>query len=49
MLDDLALAQRAALAGTAVSLRYFTRVRTLTQQQKVDGAVVTEASLIRWA
>ncbi|MFF4583716.1 hypothetical protein [Streptomyces sp. NPDC001389] len=46
MLDYLALAQRVALAGT-VGLRYFARVRTLTQQQKVDGSVVTEASLIR--
>lgn len=46
MLDDLALAQRAALAGTGVRLRCFARVRNLTQQQ-VDGSVVTGASLIR--
>lgn len=45
MLDDLALAQRAALAGAAVGLRYFDRVPTLTQQQKADGSVVTEADL----
>jgi histidinol-phosphatase len=45
MSDDLALAQRAALAGAAVGLRYFDRVRTLTQQQKADGSVVTEADL----
>ncbi|MFI0937507.1 inositol monophosphatase family protein [Streptomyces sp. NPDC021020] len=45
MLDDLALAQQAALAGAAVGLRYFDRVRTLTQQQKADGSVVTEADL----
>ncbi|MGR8012296.1 hypothetical protein [Streptomyces hypolithicus] len=44
-----------ALVGTAVGLRYFARVRTLTQQQQqqqqqqTDGAVVTEAALIREA
>ncbi|MFJ8857901.1 inositol monophosphatase family protein [Streptomyces sp. NPDC102451] len=45
MPDDLALAQRAALAGASVGLRYFARVRSLAQQQKVDGSVVTEADL----
>ncbi|MFJ2292852.1 inositol monophosphatase family protein [Streptomyces sp. NPDC087894] len=45
MPDDLVLAQRAALADASVSVRYFARVRSLAQQQKVDGSVVTEADL----
>ncbi|MGW7427803.1 hypothetical protein ACWGJB_49210 [Streptomyces sp. NPDC054813] len=49
MLDDLALARRAALAGTVVSLRCFIRVRALTRQQTTQDSVVTEASLIREA
>lgn len=45
MRDDLVLAQRAAVAGAAVGLRYFARVQELARQQKADGSVVTEADL----
>lgn len=41
--DDLALAQRAALAGAALGLCYFERVRQLPQELKADGSIVTEA------
>ena len=40
---DLALAQRAALAGAELSLRYFARVSQLEQDLKADGTIVTEA------
>ncbi|ACZ87986.1 inositol monophosphatase family protein [Streptosporangium roseum] len=45
MLDDLALAQRAAIAGATVGMRYFAHVQDLAWEQKVDGSVVTEADL----
>jgi histidinol-phosphatase len=41
--DDLALAQRAALRGAAVGLGYWGRVRSLAQELKADGSIVTEA------
>lgn len=41
--DDLALAQRAALAGASLGLDYFARVTGLTQELKADGSIVTEA------
>lgn len=40
---DLALAQRAALAGAALGLRYFQRVTELPVDLKADGSIVTEA------
>jgi histidinol-phosphatase len=43
--DDLALAQRAALRGAAVGLGYWDRVRTLAQELKPDGSIVTEADV----
>jgi histidinol-phosphatase len=42
-LADLALAQRAALAGGELGLRYFARVSQLAQDLKADGTIVTEA------
>jgi histidinol-phosphatase len=45
MLDDLALALRAAVAGADVGLRHFAHVQDLARRQKVDGSVVTEADL----
>lgn len=43
--DDLALAQRAALRGAAVGLGYWERVRTLAQELKADGSIVTEGDV----
>ncbi|MGW0537941.1 inositol monophosphatase family protein [Streptomyces sp. NPDC003032] len=45
MLDDLALAQRAALAGAAVALRHQVAAAALSQHLKSDGSVVTEADI----
>lgn len=41
--DDLALAQQAALRGAAIGLDYWGRVRSLAQELKADGSIVTEA------
>jgi histidinol-phosphatase len=41
--EDLALAQRAALAGARLGLEYFKRVRELRIDYKSDGSYVTEA------
>jgi histidinol-phosphatase len=43
--DDLALAQRAALRGAEVGLGYWERVRSLAQELKADGSIVTEADV----
>ncbi|AWS45945.1 histidinol phosphate phosphatase [Streptosporangium sp. 'caverna'] len=43
VIDDLELAQRAALVGAEIGLRYFAHVRGLPQELKADGSVVTEA------
>jgi histidinol-phosphatase len=40
---DLALAQRAALAGARLGLEYFERVQDLPQERKADGTIGTEA------
>jgi histidinol-phosphatase len=42
-MDDLQLAQSAALAGAAVGLTYFARLAGLQQEHKADGSVVTVA------
>jgi histidinol-phosphatase len=43
MADDLLLAQRVALAGARVGLRYFADLAQLKQDRKADGSIVTEA------
>ncbi|MFI6093674.1 inositol monophosphatase family protein [Streptomyces sp. NPDC051218] len=45
MVDDLDLAQRAALAGAVVALRHRERVAALDQRLKSDGSVVTDADV----
>jgi histidinol-phosphatase len=41
--SDLALAQRAALTGAELALRYFQDVHRLPKETKPDGSIVTEA------
>jgi histidinol-phosphatase len=41
--DDLRVAQRAAMRGAAVAMRYFAALAGLRRERKVDGSVVTEA------
>ena len=43
MESDLVIAQRAALTGAALGLRYFASLAQLPRQLKSDGSVVTEA------